>query len=555
MSEKSLSTPSAPIEGTVRLVTEKPLSSDFQYFLSAQALEFLVALHQKFEPVRQALLDRREVTQKAIDAGQMPTFPKETQAIRKDATWQVAPIPADLQDRRVEITGPVERKMMINALNSGAKIFMADFEDANSPTWENALQGQRNCYDAIRKQIDFYDEKKDKHYKLNAETAVLLVRPRGWHLSEKHLLIDGVPISGSLFDFGLYVFHNTQEMLKRGTAPYFYLPKLENHLEARLWNDVFVFAQNYLAIPIGTFKATVLLETILAAFEIEEILYELREHIVGINAGRWDYIFSAIKKFRNVVQQPLPDRAQITMTVPFMRAYTELLVHFCHKRGAHAIGGMSAFIPTKNDANINAKAFEQVRKDKEREAADGFDGSWVAHPDLVPIAKAVFDAKFGDKPHQKERLRNDVVVEKMETQLLDFQIEGGKITDSGIRLNISVALRYVSAWLNGVGAAAIFNLMEDAATAEISRTQLWQWLFHPKAQRYQAEENGEAAYFPITAAYLKSCFEEEYQKIVTELGETQSLALRYPEAREILEKLVFSPDYQDFLTTSAYERL
>ncbi|WP_375558597.1 malate synthase A [Bernardetia sp. OM2101] len=523
------------------------ITPEFEQLLTPEAFVFLAELHKKFDTRRHELLEKRNKRQAEIDKGNMPTFLEETKHIREDKNWKVAPIPQDLQDRRVEITGPVERKMMINALNSGANIFMADFEDSNSPTWGNAVQGQINCYDAIRKTITFHDAKKNKNYELNDETAVLLVRPRGWHLNEKNLLIDGKPISGGLFDFGLYMFHNAKELVKRGSGPYFYLPKIESHLEARLWNEAFVFAQNYLAIPQGTIKATVLLETIMASFEIEEILYELKDHMAGINAGRWDYIFSAIKKFRNVVKNPLPDRGQITMTVPFMKAYTELLVRGCHTRGAHAIGGMSAFIPTRSDEEINKQAFEKVRKDKEREANDGFDGSWVAHPDLVKVAKDVFDAKFGDKPNQKDRLREDVDVEKMLKELTNFDIEGGTITDAGVRMNFNVGIRYIASWLNGVGAAAIFNLMEDAATAEISRTQLWQWLNNPNAKLADGTE--------ITEQYLRKCMEEEYQSIKDEAATYKGFDFensKFPKAKELMEGLVFTKEYKDFLTTEAY---
>jgi len=519
--------------------------------LTSDALVFLAELHQHFDARRHELLEKRTKKQAEIDKGIMPTFLAETKQIREDKMWKVAPIPQDLQDRRVEITSPVERKMMINALNSGANVFMADFEDSNSPTWENAVQGQINCYDAIRRTITFHDEKKNKSYELNEKTVVLLVRPRGWHLDEKNVLIDGKPISGGLFDFGLYVFHNAKELISRGSAPYFYLPKIESHLEARLWNEAFVFAQNYLKIPIGTFKATVLLETIMASFEIEEILYELKEHMAGINAGRWDYIFSAIKKFRNVVKNPLPDRGQITMTVPFMRAYTELLVKACHTRGAHAIGGMSAFIPTRHDEEVNKQAFEKVRKDKEREANDGFDGSWVAHPDLVKVAKDVFDAKFGTKPNQKDRLREDVNIAETAKNLLNFDIEGGTITDEGVRMNFNVGIRYIASWLDGIGAAAIFNLMEDAATAEISRTQLWQWLNNPNAVLYNEEGNGNE----ITEQYLRKCMEEEYQSIKQEAAQHKDFDFEnstFPKAKELMEQLVFTKDYKDFLTTEAY---
>ncbi|MCC5944303.1 MAG: malate synthase A [Bernardetiaceae bacterium] len=526
------------IEGVV-LKTEK-LSEAYAEILSDEALQFVAALHRKFDATRHELLKAREAVQAQIQKGIMPTFPKETAHIRDNKEWKVAPIPADLQNRKVEITGPVERKMMINALNSGAQVFMGDFEDANSPTWANCIEGQINCRDANRRQIDFYDPKKDKHYKLNDEPAVLLVRPRGWHLDEAHVEIDGKPVSASLFDFGLYFFHNAQTLLERNSAPYFYLAKLENHKEAALWNDVFVFAQDYLKVPQGSIKVTVLLETILASFEIEEILYALRNHIAGINAGRWDYIFSAIKKFRSVMATPFPDRGQITMTVPFMRAYTELLVKSCHKRGAHAIGGMSAFIPSK-DEQANATAFEKVTKDKEREANDGFDGSWVAHPALVPVAKAVFDKKFGDKPHQKERLREEVAI--TEKDLLNFDIEGGVVSEAGIRQNFNVGMRYINAWLEGIGAAALFNLMEDAATAEISRSQLWQWL-HNKAQTKEGKT--------VTVAYYEQIIKEEVEKIKAEFGEAQFAKSQFANAEKLMRELVFDANFEDFLTLKAY---
>ncbi|HEX2780367.1 MAG TPA: malate synthase A, partial [Gemmatimonadaceae bacterium] len=466
-----------------------------QRVLTAEALDFVSALHRRFNPVREQLLRARVARQELLDGGIRPDFLAETAAVRR-TEWRVAPAPDDLDDRRVEITGPVERKMMINALNSGAKVFMADFEDALSPTWANVIDGQANCIDAIRRTIDFTSAE-GKCYTLGEKTATLVVRPRGWHLVEKHVLVDEVPISASLFDFGLYFFHNARELLARGSGPYFYLPKMESHREARLWNEVFLFAQETLRIPRGTIRATVLVETILAAFEMEEVLYELREHAAGLNAGRWDYLFSAIKKFGRT--GPIfPDRAQLTMTVPFMRAYTELLVHTCHKRGAHAIGGMAAFIPSRRDAQVNETALAKVREDKLRESRDGFDGTWVAHPDLVPVATAVFDDVLRARPNQKGRLREEVRVSGAE--LADFAVPHGTTTEGGVRASIDVALQYIDAWLRGSGAVAIHNLMEDAATAEISRTQLWQWIRHGAAidgagemtreysQRVRAEE-------------------------------------------------------------------
>jgi malate synthase len=429
--------------------------------LSSDALAFVERLEREFGPRRTELLERR---QRRIGR---PGFLDKTRDMR-EGDWSVAPPPADLQDRRVEITGPVDRKMMINALNSGARVFMADFEDACSPTWRNVVEGQRNLIDAVRRTISL--ETPDKSYRLADETATLVVRPRGWHLSERHAHVDGEPVPASLFDFGLACFHNAGELLERGSGPYYYLPKLESHLEARLWNDIFAFAEEELGLPRASIRATVLIETILAAFEMEEILWELRDRSVGLNAGRWDYIFSVIKKLGAV----LPDRAQVTMTVPFMRAYTELLVATCHKRGAHAIGGMAAFIPSRRDPQVNEIALAKVREDKVRESSDGFDGTWVAHPDLVPVASEVFDGVLGARPNQVERLRDDVHVSA--EQLLDFDVPGGEVTDEGLRANVSVGVRYLDAWLNGVGAAAIDNLMEDVATAEISRAQVWSWV-------------------------------------------------------------------------------
>jgi malate synthase len=510
------------------------------------ALDFLVGLQREFNSTRQALLRRRADRQSEIDAGAAPDFLPETETIRQ-AEWQIDPLPADLQDRRVEITGPVERKMMINGLNSGARVFMADIEDSLAPTWDNVLQGQINLRAAVRRGLQFTSAE-GKAYRLNDKIATLVVRPRGWHLLEKHMLVDCQPISASLFDFGLYFFHNATELLERGSGPYFYLPKLENHLEARLWNNVFKYAQDALNLKRGTIKATVLIETILAVFEMEEILYELRNHSAGFNAGRWDYIFSVIKKFRNRQDYTLPDRAQITMTVPFMRAYTELIVRTCHRRGAHAIGGMAAHIPSRKDAEINERAITKVLEDKEREASDGFDGTWVAHPDLVPIAMAAFDRVLRQSPHQKHRLRDDVSVSARE--LANFHVPGGRVTEDGIRNNISVALQYLEAWLRGTGAVAIFNLMEDVATAEIARAQLWQWLRlrseFTKSSSPVGGARGNAELGVVTEALYKQIRAQELEKLVAQEGN------QYSDAVEILDNLVFNDQFIEFLTLPAY---
>lgn len=504
--------------------------------LTTDALAFVADLHRKFNPTRTALLARRAERQTAIDSGQLPDFLPETAAVRS-SEWHVAPAPADLNDRRVEITGPTERKMMINALNSGAKVFMADFEDALSPTWENVIAGQINCSDAIRRTISFQNPD-GRVYQLNDTVATLLIRPRGWHLTEKHVTVDGAPIAASLFDFGLYLFRNAQELLARGSGPYFYLPKLESHLEARLWNEVFTYAQEQLGVPHGSIRATVLIETILAAFEMEEILYELRDHAAGLNAGRWDYIFSAIKKMRNRGDMLLPDRGQVTMTVPFMRAYTELLVRTCHKHGAHAIGGMAAFIPNRRDPVVTENALAKVREDKTRESNDGCDGTWVAHPDLVPVALECFDRVLGERPNQKERLREDVHIES--SALINIGASGGQITEGGVRLNVSVALQYINAWLTGNGAAAINNLMEDAATAEISRSQIWQWIRHGAQLA-----DGRA----VTRDLYRQIRDEELHKLGGPGAE------RYEEAAELLDKLILTDQFIEFLTLIAYDYL
>ena len=505
--------------------------------LTAEALAFVAELHVKFDSRRRDLLAARTARQARIDAGEVPGFLAETKDVRSGA-WQVADTPDDLQQRWAEITGPVERKMVINALNSGADVFMADFEDANSPTWANCVQGQLNLYDAVRRQIRLEDEARGRVYELNDEIATLLVRSRGWHLVEKNVLVNGEPISASLFDVGLYVFHNAAERQRRGTSCYFYLPKLESHLEARLWADVFTHAEEALNIPHGSFRATVLIETILAALEMEEILYELRDYSAGLNAGRWDYIFSAIKKFAKNPNTVLPDRAQVTMTTPFMRAYTELLVRTCHSRGAHAIGGMAAFIPSRRDPEINEQALSKVRADKERESSDGCDGTWVAHPDLVSLARGIFEEATGGAPHQKHRMREDVTVQA--DQIADVGVPGGTITESGLRTNVDISLQYLNAWLLGNGAAAIYNLMEDAATAEISRSQIWQWI------RHQAKlDDGRT----ITRELYRQIRDEELKRM-GEFGPG-----RLEEAAEILDKLILTDDFVEFLTLIAYDYL
>ena len=515
-----------------------PKTLEADRIVTPQALRFLQLLAREFGPRRKALLQRRIQVQRDIQKGAQPDFLSETRDVR-ERSWTVAPAPADLDNRRVEITGPVERKMMINALNSGAKVFMADFEDAISPPWVNVIAGQANCIDAIRKTLE-YASPEGKRYQLGETLATLVVRPRGWHLEEKHVLVDGEPMSASLFDFGLYLFHNARELLDRGSGPYFYLPKLESHLEARLWNEVFVLAQEELGIPKGTIRATVLIETILAAFEMDEILYELRGHASGLNAGRWDYLFSIIKNFRDRPEFLLPDRAQLTMTVPFMRAYTELLVKTCHRRGAHAIGGMAAFIPSRRDPEVNATALARVREDKAREAGAGYDGAWVAHPDLVPVVDEVFRGVLGVKPNQKNRQRDDVEVNR--EQLVDVRVPGGRVTEAGVRGNISVALQYLAAWLGGSGAVAINHLMEDAATAEIARSQLWQWIRHKATT-----EDGK----PITLARCRTMLREETRKILAAGGDAERLG----SAGELLDGLVSAKVFPEFLTLAAYEKL
>lgn len=518
-----------------------PVSSEYEEILTREALEFIAALVRRFSATREELLYNRVKRQQEIDQGKLPEFLPETKAIR-EGEWTIDPIPEDLKDRRVEITGPAgDRKMVINALNSGAKIFMADFEDSNSPTWENSIEGQINLRDAINRTIHFVNEK-GKEYTLNEETAVLLVRPRGWHLDEKHVLIDGKPISAGLFDFGLYFFHNAKKLIENGTGPYFYLPKMESHLEARLWNDVFLFAQEQLGIPRGTIKATVLIETIMAAFEMDEILYELKEHSAGLNCGRWDYIFSYLKRLRNQPDVILPDRSTVTMTVPFMRAYTQLAIRTCHKRNAPAIGGMAAQIPVKNDPKANEEAMNKVRADKEREATDGHDGTWVAHPGLVPVAMEVFD-RIMPQPNQIDNKREDVKVTAEDL----LRVPEGAITEEGLRTNISVGIQYIEAWLRGSGAVAINHLMEDAATAEISRAQVWQWIRHPKGILDDGRK--------VTSELFNQVLDEEMKKIEEQVGPEQFQQGKYAEARKLFSELTLSDEFIEFLTIPGYEYL
>jgi malate synthase len=503
--------------------------------LTGDAVAFLIDLENVFGWRRGQILERRQNRQRRLDSGERPRFLEATSGIR-DADWTVAPGHPDLEDRRVEITGPVDRKMMINALNSGAKVFMADFEDATTPTWENLLHGHQNIVDAYERTLEF--DSGDKQYRLGDQIATLVVRPRGWHLTEKHFLVDGRPISASLFDFGLYLFHGGRAALENGTAPFLYLPKMESHLEARLWNDVFVWAQDRLDMEQGTIKATVLIENILAAFEMDEILYELRDHAAGLNAGRWDYIFSVIKKFRNDPRFVLPDRAQVTMTVPFMRAYTDLLVKTCHRRGAHAIGGMAAFIPNRRDAEVTENALAAVAADKKREAEAGFDGTWVAHPDLVPVAGERFAAVLGARPNQLENRRDDVAVGPEDLLDLDFP---GEVTLDGLETNVSVGIRYLTSWLSGMGAAAIDDLMEDVATAEICRSQIWQWARH----RVTTSDGTE-----VTESLVRSTAD----RVVAELeGEGDADPNLLHAARKVFEEVALSDDFVDFLTLPAYE--
>ncbi len=516
-----------PVEGGERILTD-------------EALAFVADLQAEFGARRDELLAARRTRRDRVAAGEPLGFLAETKQVR-DGEWTVAPAPEDLRDRRVEMTGPTDQKMTINALNSGARVWLADLEDASTPHWHNVLGGQVNLFNAVRREISFTSPE-GKAYQLDdGKLATIVMRPRGWHFDEKHILVDGQPTVGALVDFGLYFFHNAAELLRRGSGPYFYLPKTESHLEARLWNDVFSLAEQRLGIPPGTVRATVLIETIPAAFEMEEILYELREHASGLNAGRWDYLFSVIKYFRDSgASYVLPDRNAVTMNAPFMRAYAQLLVKTCHKRGAFAIGGMAAFIPSRRDEQVNARAFAKVREDKEREAGDGFDGSWVAHPDLVPVCQEVFDQVLGDKPNQLSRQRDDVQVSAAD--LLDIASTPGQITRAGLEGNVEVALLYLSSWLGGSGAVGIHNLMEDAATAEISRSQIWQWV-HNQATL----EDGSV----VTDALVREVLDEQLGRIRSTVGDPSG---HLQEAREIFEQVALADDFADFLTLPAYER-
>jgi malate synthase len=515
-----------------------PISDSYAEILTPEAVAFVVDLQRTFNARRKALLDARHERQKRLDTGEKPNFLAGTKAVR-DAEWTVAPLPADILDRRVEITGPVDRKMIINALNSGAKVFMADFEDSNTPTWSNLIEGQINLRDAIRRTITYADPTSGKPYKLNDKTAVLFVRARGWHLEERHVRVDDEPMSGSIFDFGLYFFHNAKELLARGSGPYFYLPKLESHLEARLWNDIFIRAQEKIGLPQGSIKGTVLIETILASFEMDEILYELREHSAGLNCGRWDYIFSFIKKFSNDPHAVLPDRGQVTMATHFMRSYSKLAIKTCHRRNVHAIGGMSAYIPIKSDPVANDKAIAQVQADKEREAGDGHDGTWVAHPGLVPVALEIFN-RLMPQPNQISKQLPDYHATAEDL----LRIPEGQITDAGLKQNVAVGLGYVEAWLRGIGCVPLFNLMEDAATAEISRAQLWQWI-HQKAKL----SDGRTVDTPLVESLIVA--ELAKQKVAVDAVRYAA----YEKAADLMRELVRAPQFIEFLTLPAYQRV
>ncbi|MBW3652512.1 MAG: malate synthase A [Actinobacteria bacterium] len=527
-----------------RLEVRGSTQDRFEEVLTPEALRFVVRLHDEFDATRRELLERRATRQAELDAGGSLDFLDSTREIR-EGDWTVAAAPEDLQDRRVEITGPTDRKMIINALNSGARGFMADFEDSNSPTWSNMIGGQVNLIDAVRRTIA-HEAPDGSRYELGEDPATLLVRPRGWHLPERHIVVDGSPVAGALVDFGLFFFHNARELLERGSGPYVYLPKLESHLEARLWNDVFCLAQDALELARGTVRATVLIETLPAAFEMDEILHELRDHAAGLNAGRWDYIFSAIKRFRTRPEYVLPDRSKVTMTVPFMRAYTELLVKTCHRRGAHAMGGMSAVVPSRSDEEANREAYTAVREDKQREAADGFDGTWVAHPDSVPVALEAFVEVLGDAPNQLARRRDEVAVSAAD--LLDIGPTPGDITEAGLRGDVNVAIQYISSWLRGNGAARIHGMMEDAATAEIARAQVWQWTHH-EAQL----DDGRT----VTPQLVRELETAELERIRRELDDDEWF---YSEgrpdlSRELFESVALSEEFVEFLTLPAYERL
>jgi malate synthase len=516
------------------------VSPDFEKVLTKEAVAFVADLQRRFNSRREELLAARAERQTRLDAGERPDFLPETAKIR-ESDWTVAPLPQDILDRRVEITGPVDRKMIINALNCGANVFMADFEDASTPSWANMVDGQFNLASAVHREIDYVDPQTGREYRLDDKTAVLFVRPRGWHLPEKHMTVDGVTMSGSLFDFGLYFFHNAKELLARGSGPYFYLPKMESHLEARLWNDVFVHAQDALGVPQKSIKATVLIETILATFEMDEILWELRDHSAGLNCGRWDYIFSFIKKFREQEWSVLPDRAQVTMNAHFLRSYSQLLIKTCHRREVHAMGGMAAQIPIKNDAVANEAAMDRVRADKKREAGDGHDGTWVAHPGLVGIAKAEFDAVMKGA-NQIARKRQDVHVDAADL----IAMPEGTRTEAGLRQNVAVGIGYVEAWLRGIGCVPLFNLMEDAATAEISRAQVWQWVRHG-----QALQDGR----PVTKELVREIVREENDKVKAAMGEEAYANGRYEDAAQLMIDLVEQPVFEEFLTLPAYDRI
>jgi len=517
-----------------------PVTDNFAGILTPEALQFVSSLAREFESRRRQLLERRQNVQAQIDSGKLPDFLPETRDIR-ESDWKVAPIPDDLMDRRVEITGPVDRKMMINAFNSGANAFMADLEDSHSPTWQANIQGQINLRDAVNGTITFVNPE-GKKYELNKKIATLIVRPRGWHLVEKKVLVDAEPVSGSIFDFGLYFFHNAKTLIANGTGPYFYLPKMESHLEARLWNDIFVRAQNMLGIPSGTIKATVLIETILAAFEVDEILYELKDHMAGLNCGRWDYIFSFIKRFKNVPGYLFPDRAQISMTRHCMHSYSLLVIKSCHRRGAHAMGGMAAQIPIKNDPEANATALQKVREDKTREANDGHDGTWVAHPGLVHIAKEEFD-KAMPSPNQIDVLRDDVTVTANDL----LKLPKGEITETGLRTNVDVGIQYMASWLSGLGCVPIYNLMEDAATAEISRAQIWQWVHHPDGVLTDGRK--------VTLDMFREVMGEELAKIKETIGEERFAQGNFEKAARLFDEIIANQELEEFLTLRAYEHL